>query len=702
MIFNSIYFFTSLNQYSVLLIWTVYANLDDYNDDYDYTYYDLEPEENAIAYNNSYTDCLLDDQYTIRCNITLTKENLFEYANIWYSPLLKNSTFSFELKCVSCDLETFPNEITNNGVPWRTLNFGNSNIKQLKMNATNTTVANTIRSLYLYNNFITHLDDESFPTSYSLFELDLSHNLIVSVTGNSTFNKMKFLISIKLSYNFITQLDPLVFNKLSHLMRLDLNYNMLMETSFAGYLDEYRTSLTLSNNPIVKLEKNINVRELVLRNTSLTNCSIGSSVLSLIIVNGTLETIDLSNATSLSLVNLSSNHLIYFEYKNAEPLVILDLYNNRLQVIKVGNTRTLCSINLARNNITNMFNVKLPNNISDLNLSHNKITNLEEETFKSLIHLTVLNLAHCGLHTLNADIFIPLQVLQSLDLSYNRIVNLDLKIFKGLQRLAQLNLNGNRLSDINVEDLTNSIKLIEISNNDWKCTRLKVIIDILNRRNAIRFHEPCNKMSCQENIHGIACRNDEFLADLNSTEASNEDSEADDRFRDKENHFWKKVHANITIQSPDTIDNQNLTSIIHEINQDLHNILKDIQMQRIIKNPDNYTVLGSDTQSMNTLNHSIANGFRKISERVERLRKIADGFLMGVTNITDTEANEDAMISATTEGPKDYQSTTPAIVSIIIVILVVFVAAAIYIVVLKLRKRRAQRFDLIASYSEAH
>lgn len=681
------------------MLWSVSANSTYAGPDfkpneyeYDTDEYEFSNEEVVFFYTNNYTHCF-EVYKRISCNITLTSQNFKEYVSILNGPPPEDRKSRIELKCVSCDLETFPNEIPNPAFRWQLLEFDSSHIKQLKMDALNSTSANTIRKLNLSNNSISHLDDESLPTSHSISELDLSHNLIGSVTGNRTFSKMKNLMSINLANNFITHLDPLVFKNLTHLLDVILNDNKLLETSFTGHLKGIRTALTLSNNPISSLEKNIKVRELYLQNTQITNCSIGTHVEILVITNGTLKSIDLTNATSLILVNLSSNHLKYFEYRNPQSLRVLDLSNNQLQAIHIGNTWPLSSVNLGWNNITNTFNLSLPKTIIELNLAHNKIANLERDAFKNLTRLGFLNLAHCALHTLNAEIFAPIQNLQNLDLSYNRIVNIDLKIFQGLKLLKKLNLNGNRLTDINVEDLKSST-MLGVSNNNWKCERLKVIVDVLKGRNGNFFSEPCAHL-CKENINGIGCHSDDSTGNLTSTEEPNENSKTDDRFRDNENMYWKKIRTNISMQDPENVYNHNLTKMAYEIQQDLHNILKVIQWQRILKNSANDTEFDSDKESENE--------FRNISERVGHFREITNRFLMEVTNGTD----ESSSFNGANRTERIYntdcvaQSQTHAAFYVIIVVLaVLLVVAAIYIGVIILRRRRDRNNYFIVNYSE--
>lgn len=455
----------------------------------------------------------------MRCDTTLTEPNHKEIAS-------KLSTFIprdrkrliTQLKCISCDLETFPNEMLNSEFKWEELDFSNGHIKHLKMNALDFTVSRNLRRLNFNNNSITYLDYESFPTSEAIKFLDLSHNLINRVTGSGTFSKMPKLEVLNLANNYIEHLDSMVFKELKYLEILKLNNNRLVEVSFICQLSSSMV-IMLSSNPIVRLGSNMDKETY-----PTSNCSI-RYVHSLVLVNGNLETIDLSYAfeQNLKLVNLASNQLTYFELKKPVWLEVLDLSNNKLQGIKIGISSALKIVNLARNNITNTLNISLPGTVEELNLSHNKIVNLAPDTFENLIKLRYLNLAHCGLQTINAEAVLPTS-LTHLDLSHNRFVTMDMNQFNGFNELEILYLNGNRLTDIiNVEDLKLTTQL-KIENNDWNCTRLEVIVDILKTRNGIIFSKPCDPVKCDGNVHGIACRINGSATDLHAIEASNENS----------------------------------------------------------------------------------------------------------------------------------------------------------------------------------
>lgn len=63
------------------------------------------------------------------------------------------------------------------------------------------------------------------------------------------------------------------------------------------------------------------------------------------------------------------------------------------------------------------------------------------------------------------------------------------------------------MTDIVVEDLKHPTQL-GISNNDWNCTRLGVIVDDLNSQSGILFVKPYDQLTYDLNVYGIVCRNE--------------------------------------------------------------------------------------------------------------------------------------------------------------------------------------------------
>lgn len=682
---NFLSVFFHFNNSSILFLRTVYG--DGYGYGYAYTHHSRGIT--LFTYTDYYTQC--HERFgEINCNTTLSEPTADSPPLT--APLPHGPLRQINLRCVSCHLDTFPNVILDSYFEWLTLNFDSSNIKYLNMSAINTTVADHMGMLVLSNNFITELDDGSLPTARYLYLLDLSHNLIRNVTGHRTFNKMERLITLDLSYNQIRYLDPLAFQNL-RLQVVNLDNNRLLEMTFIAFFLP-RIKLTLNNNPIESVD-DINVTRIYLTNTSITNCAVGKMVRTLVITDGILETIDLSMTNGLTLLNLSANHLTHIEIDYQRQLDVLDLHDNRLETISLTHESHIPSINLARNLITNTINMSLPETVVDLNLSHNKIVDFGHDVFKNLKKLRYLDLAHCGLHTFNARIFIPIGITH-LDLSYNRIAQIDLNIFKGFRILRQLNLNGNQLTDINVEDSSKNVQ-IGISRNPWNCTRLIAIVDILTRRNAIIFHEPCIPWQCQVNIQGIGCRNDNYVMDVTNTEAPIENSDADERFSDNEKLFWDDIEENINQdlertnkqyqlkahfnQDSERMDKKNLSTVVNEITLDLHSISKD--SEHILKNGTEF-----DTNA-NHFNRNITKKFREISRRVKRLRNLTNRFL---TEFSKRPADSVNLKDTNTHlGEPKAKKLHVLAITVVVMGIIVWLFAATFFGIISLRKRRAER-----------
>ncbi|XP_017115973.1 uncharacterized protein LOC108138323 [Drosophila elegans] len=93
-------------------------------------------------------------------------------------------------------------------------------------------------------------------------------------------------------------------------------------------------------------------------------------------------------------------------------------------------------------------NIEMPKTVELLDLSYNDITTIDDDSFKTTIHLINLTLAHNAIHTIYGDAFSELPRLRYLDLSYNRLEQIDEHILESNGQLIHLNLEGNKLSTL--------------------------------------------------------------------------------------------------------------------------------------------------------------------------------------------------------------------------------------------------------------
>lgn len=211
------------------------------------------------------------------------------------------------------------------------------------------------------------------------------------------------------------------------------------------------------------------------------------------------------------LFHLSDNNKIFFvELENFLFYGALNLRRAVLsdnRIVKIAKDTFRKMIVKQVNGYDNTYQQKL----EEIDLSYNKLTVLDYETFSQLNSLKILYLRgntiklRYGLFPLN---------LKKLDLSYNNITNFTLKQLVNSQLLEELILNGNKLANVNIElvfpeaifQLMHVHKL-ELSD----CLTCSSLADLLaqfkrTNRNIIVQYET-EKLN-GSNIFGVACDDD--------------------------------------------------------------------------------------------------------------------------------------------------------------------------------------------------
>lgn len=103
-----------------------------------------------------------------------------------------------------------------------------------------------LTELYLNENMITLLYNNSFCNLTKLIILDISNNQI-STVQKAAFAGLNQLLMLNLSYNMITQLDSDVFTSLNSLTVLNLHYNLLKSFDIKSSLKLIK--IVLAENP---------------------------------------------------------------------------------------------------------------------------------------------------------------------------------------------------------------------------------------------------------------------------------------------------------------------------------------------------------------------------------------------------------------------------------------------------------------------
>ncbi|XP_045456023.1 protein toll-like [Melitaea cinxia] len=158
-----------------------------------------------------------------------------------------------------------------------------------------------------------------------------------------------------------------------------------------------------------------------------------------IYINGNKVVLKLSNKTFSNLPSLNW-------------LLLVNSFIENIPAELFRNNTNLKILSLQENNIK-----YIPNNIfkglklTDLDLSHNKISYLNSDVFSEQTSMTKLKLSYNELKSLPGELFSNMNSLEKLDLGHNSIGFLNKSTFAGLNNLVELSLTENRIEHLNEE-----------------------------------------------------------------------------------------------------------------------------------------------------------------------------------------------------------------------------------------------------------
>lgn len=165
---------------------------------------------------------------------------------------------------------------------------------------------------------------------------------------------------------------------------------------------------------------------------------------------------------------------------NAHNLIEIDLSYNKLKRLEEGLfsvCKKLMTLNLFRNDIVevneNAFSGS--NYLEKLVLSSNEIRRLKANVFRSLPALTELDLKKNRVEDLGV-VFQNLTQLEILELSFNKIKQLNSSTFWGINSLEILDLSNNRIEVIHLDvfETNQNLKAVNLANNKLQSLDLKI------------------------------------------------------------------------------------------------------------------------------------------------------------------------------------------------------------------------------------
>lgn len=405
-----------------------------------------------------------------------TLQHLDLSGNLFYGPIPARINELWSLNYLNLSNNNF-----TGGYP-----SGISNLQQLRvLDLHNNRIWGDIKELFLELKFIEHLDlsNNSFFGSFPMNPDNVSLGSTIQVMNLSHNNLAGAFFPGKLLQTF------------GNLRVLDVGNNALMgELPSFGFLPNLRV-LRLGNNQLYGL-----IPEELLQGT------------------GPLEELDLSgngfsgsipkvNSTHLSILNISSNHLLGVLPSSIGNCAVVDLSRNmlddnvsviesweaNLEIIDLNSNRLtgnipnmnsqfqqLTSLNLGNNSLEGTLPSALGTSprLVKLDLSTNKLGGAIPSTFFTSTTLMNLNISGNklsgsipleGSHASELLVQPPYPALESLDLSENILTGNLSSAIGNLGRLQVLNLAKNQLSGVLPTELgeLRSLEFFDVSNNNF-------------------------------------------------------------------------------------------------------------------------------------------------------------------------------------------------------------------------------------------
>ncbi|XP_047990471.1 LOW QUALITY PROTEIN: toll-like receptor 7 [Leguminivora glycinivorella] len=285
-----------------------------------------------------------------------------------------------------------------------------------------------LQILNLKNNSIGYVEDNAFLPLYNLHTLNLAENRLHTIDEN-LFNGLFVLSKLTLNNNLLVNIDRKAFKNCSDLKELDLSSNQLLDVPEALWELSFLKTLDLGENQITDFRngsfKNLNqLTGLRLIDNQIGNLSVGMfwDLPSLQVLNiaknkiqsierGTfsrntqLEAIRLdgnflsdingvfSTLASLLWLNLSENHLVWFDYAFVPSnLKWLDIHGNYIEHLgnyyKLQDEIRIKTLDASHNRISEISPMAIPNSVELLFINNNYLNNIHVNTFYEKKNLT--------------------------------------------------------------------------------------------------------------------------------------------------------------------------------------------------------------------------------------------------------------------------------------------------------------------------
>lgn len=308
---------------------------------------------------------------------------------------------------------------------------------------------------------------ESLYPFRQLKDLQLQGNS-VTMLNRTVLRSLSSLRNLDLGDNRISDLSTEMFQAMAELQFLHVNQNNLTEIRNNTFLGLQKlVAFDLRGNRIKTIEKGafshfVSLAELDLSNNCLS------------------EIPSFNNATTLQSLDLSSNYIQLLSsnaLKGLQNLQNLVLFNNSIKQIETGVFRFVPALRTADFSFNEIHRILKETfeglqQLSTLFLQNNLIENISIEGH-DMPGLRTLNLSSNMFSSKIASGMFPDNV-ENLDLSYNNISDITEYAFYSYEHLRRLSLKGNKLTTLAMNDLAVPIDqsrrtIVYISDNPFDC-----------------------------------------------------------------------------------------------------------------------------------------------------------------------------------------------------------------------------------------
>ncbi|KAH3776655.1 toll-like receptor 2 isoform X1 [Dreissena polymorpha] len=354
-----------------------------------------------------------------------------------------------------------------------TLDIHNGEFSEFRTTDFSQISAKTLKKLKVTSSKLKKIGDRSLSVFADLEILELSHNEIEDLHPNA-FANLRMLRVLDLSHNQIMYLaSPDILRPLVSVVEVNLGFNKIVDFPSGFFASQTNLlELNIQNNGIANLKGSSFQGVRNLRKLLSNSCNIQ-----------TMENDLFKSISNVETVDLSFNLLHYLPMKGEFSQLInlkhLFLQNNNIETLADNQFQGLYleSLDLSHNAISTISNntFKHMKHLSHLDLSFNRLNSLPSLTFQPISDsLSSLKLnSNPGLGSLSATLFEGLTSLRDLNISSCGLHTLHHNLFMFLGSLQHIDLSANELTTLPAAfyDLTiaNEMKFVRLDGNQWYC-----------------------------------------------------------------------------------------------------------------------------------------------------------------------------------------------------------------------------------------